>query len=328
MVYKHIFVRGNHRDDIFYDKVDMINAWNRIWLSAAATGVLVVAVVLLNNHFHLCICIPDDDSDSKISDFMHHLRMSLSSYFNRRYQVHGSLGQRRFGKADVVDITIDKGEDLRDLICYIHRNPTHHNVTPHFEKWQFNSFVYMAEYFDAESLVYAKAHVGKISAESYSIVQEQTQGQSGSLSSKSSNDCADVNSYIPHRVTLPRDWESNSVGMIIPPAELFPRKIIVSIFKDRYAFLMNHCRVTARESRNDECDERPLKKRPKRMRPSDSQIIGHVEAVMGIHIVMMEKNQKISALKMAKQRFPDATLKQLQRIFSVPCSTVSYWLRL
>lgn len=302
----HIFIRGNYRQDIFFDEVDRINAWNRLWLSAKATKTEIIAAQLLSNHFHLCIRVRGSKNDEShctkpggpaVSNFIHFLRMSLSLYFNRRHNVHGSLGSRRYGSAAVRTIDEDGGEDLRDLIRYIIRNVTHHKVTQNYKKWRYSTFGYVFDITDTN-----KTFTG-------SNIPDNLR-----------------KAYFPATCTIPEDWSILPNGMIIPPQSVFPRDYIEKIFFSKTFYLKACDTPTRRESAMEgEKNERLLEYR-QAYKTSDQQIIDFIGSHSLIPIVSMNSDQIKEAVKTIKKELPKVHLRQLSRIFHIPVSTIAFWL--
>jgi len=294
---KHIYIRGNYRQDLFYDKVDNINAWNRIWLSAKVAGVEILAVEILSNHIHICIRIRTAVGHLWVSEFIHHLRMSLSWYFNHRYDVHGSFGSRKYGCGKVEEITVDNGEDLKDLIRYIIRNVKHHGVTEEYQKWPFSTFRHVFGLFD-ESDIYQR-------------------------------DCIPNNllkAYLPASCKLPKNWTMTKEGMIVPPPDVFPRKDIETLFRDVRTYLKECNTATSREK---ECEgeeqERRLGCGTSSSRITDQEIIDFIGLRTSTPIVSMDRQQLVNQIHATHKAFPQVSLRQLSRIFQVPAGTIYYW---
>lgn len=303
----HLYIRGNYRQDIFFDLVDFVNAWNRIWLSAEAAFVEILAVQILSNHLHICLRFrppkghpnPKVLEDQWLSNFVHHLRMSLSYYFNRRYDVHGSLGSRRYGSALVIDIEEDGGEDLRDLIRYILRNVTHHKITEDYRNWRYSTF---------------KNIFGLADETSYLRGAEIPENL--------------LKAYIPHSRNVPRDWAMTPEGLIIPPEELFPRAELERLFGSREAYLEACDTPTRREFERDaERHERRLNSAERNDGAvKDQTIIDYITDKSLVPIVSMTREQRAFAVKTIKKAFPAASIRQLSRIFHTPSSTIVFWL--
>jgi len=301
---KHIFIRGNYRQDIFFDTIDFICAWNRIIISAFAVGVEILAIEILANHLHICIRYESDEVRSGtggpcLSKFMHYLRMSLSLYFNYRYKVHGSLGSRRYGSANVVDIDDDGGEDLRDLIRYIVRNVTHHGISANYREWKFGTFQFVFGIFDGSD-----CYVG-------SDIPDNLR-----------------KAYLPMKFIIPKNWAMTKSGMIVPPADVFPREDIEKLFISKSYYLKACDTPTVREREDQgEMHERKLGYvSSAAAKPTDQQLMDYIAERSLIPIVSMNRDQCITAIKTILRAYPKTTLAQLSRIFHTPKTTIQYWL--
>lgn len=300
----HLYIRGNYRQDIFFDKVDFINAWNRIWLSARATGVKIYACEILSNHFHTVVGGPrmrkkDGENCTKpgrpwLSNYVHHLRMSLSYYFNKRYDVHGSLGSRRYGSANVIAIEEDGGDDLRDLIRYINRNVKHHGISDNYQNWPYSTFNFV---FELSKSLKKNVRYGKDIPENLK------------------------KAYLPATCELPSNWGMTPEGLLIPPEGVFPHTEIEKLFGSLANYLKACDTRTIRESKS-EAHEEKLGRTPNRT--TDQQIINFIEERSLIPIVTMNKKQLALAAKAVQQAIPNVSIRQLSRILHLPASTLKY----
>lgn len=288
-VCKHLFLRGNFKTDMFFDKVDMINAWNRIWLSAADTGTIVVSAEILNDHLHINAILKDETGDS---EFMHHLRLSLTQYHNKRYCCHGTLGTRKFGRGLLKDL-----DDLKDCICYHIRNVLHHRITPDFMNYKYSTAKFV---FDLSGINPEDCYTRRTLPENL------------------------ARAYLPARVNLPYGWLMTKEGMIVPPKEVFRPDIIEALFNTKEEYLAALCIRTRREA-NDE--DEPLVQTRLDSRSADERVATFVHEHCGIAIPTMDSVQRMEAIHLAHNAFPKVSAQSLARIFSVPASTIKYWLK-
>ena len=110
----HITHQGNDRKAIFKDDADRHHFLKLLSLSLDTYNVTLHAFVLMSNHFHLLAETPLGN----LSEFMRHLNISYTSYFNRRHKRSGHLFQGRFKS-----FIIDKDAYLLQVSRYIHLNP-------------------------------------------------------------------------------------------------------------------------------------------------------------------------------------------------------------
>jgi REP-associated tyrosine transposase len=110
----HVTCRGNERRPIYRDRTDYQSFLGHLQNSLETYGVLLHAYVLMTNHFHLMIETPRGN----LSEFMRHLNVTYTGYFNRQHRRVGHLFQGRF-KA----ILVDGDSYLLELSRYVHLNP-------------------------------------------------------------------------------------------------------------------------------------------------------------------------------------------------------------
>lgn len=158
--YYHIYHRGLNSADLFFRNEDYSRFLNRYFyytIPAAET----LAYCLLKNHFHSLIYIrnikeqkqtferakysdPNDQFHGlsyrhfkpyRISWQFGHLFNSHTKYMNMKYNRSGKLFESRFKR-----IEIDSNLYLSHMICYIHRNPIHHNITDDYSSYRYSSY--------------------------------------------------------------------------------------------------------------------------------------------------------------------------------------------
>lgn len=110
----HVTCRGNEQRAIFRDEQDRVSFLDRLQLSLRDYQVQLHVYVLMDNHFHVVVETPQ----ANLSEFMRHLNVSYTGYFNRRHQRVGHLYQGRF-KA----IVVEADAYLLEVSRYVHLNP-------------------------------------------------------------------------------------------------------------------------------------------------------------------------------------------------------------
>lgn len=287
---QHLYLRGNFRQEMFFDKVDLINVWNRLWLSAKATGVIILSVVILNNHLHITAIFQSNEQRKR---FKKHFRMSITQYHNIRYQVHGTLGTRDFKHG------ILKGcEDLEDCICYHIRNILHHGISTDIMNYTFSTARYIFDLqLDSQKGIYTRENLPANLAKA----------------------------YLPIRVQLPKEWQMTREGLIVPPKEVFRRDMVETLFNgSREEYLEKLEQKTMREA--DDIDEPCTDTAPLRL-CKDQEIVEYVKRNCRIPIPSMNPNQKMEAIHQIIEEYPNVKRRLLSRIFSIPNSTLVYRLK-
>ena len=288
-MYQHLYLRGNFQQDMFFDKVDMINVWNRLWLSAYATGILILSAVILNNHFHITCIFHDEDQRTR---FKRHFRLSITQYHNRRYQVKGTLGTRTLKHADLKD-----KEDLKDCICYHIRNVLHHGITNNYLDYPYSTARYA---FDLA-----------------------TENQQGFYTSKTLPDNL-ARAYLPAREKLQKGWMMTREGLIVPPTTVFRADIVEKIFdgtREDYLEALTH--RTTREA-GDTGPEDGFHTDANDSRLYDEQLSEFVKENCRIPIPSMSEGQKMEAIYQILEQFPKANRRLLSRLFGIPPTTLDY----
>jgi putative transposase len=112
--YYHVGCRGNERREIFRDDQDRRAFLERVQRSLEIYGVRLHGYVLMTNHFHMVVQTPK----ANLSEFMRHLNVSYTGYYNRRHQRVGHLFQGRFRA-----IVVEADSYLLELSRYVHLNP-------------------------------------------------------------------------------------------------------------------------------------------------------------------------------------------------------------
>lgn len=289
---KHLYLRGNFQQDMFYDKVDMINVWNRLWLSAKATGVQIASAVILNNHLHLSVIYLNDE---QLASFKHHFRLSITQYHNKRYSVRGTLGTRTFKHAPLID-----ADDIKDCVCYHLRNVLHHGITGNYLDYPFSTvrFVfdlsgeYQQGYYTQETLPENLSHA-----------------------------------FLPARELLPKGWMMSRDGMIVPPAGVFRPDLVEALFgNSRETYLKTLTQCTTRES-SDHDEPCTHASDSRNVQSLDEKVLEFIKGNFRIHVRSMSLWQKMIAIVKVREEFPNISYKTLERIFGIPATTIRYRIR-
>lgn len=138
--YFHIYNRGTSKQKIFIDESDKVRFKNLLYLCNGEKSFAykdlserviseysykkgnnlleICSWVLMNNHFHILVFIPENISADNISKFLGKLSSAYLKYFNVKYARTGNLFEGRFKSILVEDDTY-----LKYLYSYIHLNP-------------------------------------------------------------------------------------------------------------------------------------------------------------------------------------------------------------
>ncbi|RZJ72030.1 transposase [Flavobacterium sp.] len=116
--YYHLFNRGINRTDIFANDENK-SYFLKLFKKYLSYKCEVFAYCLMNTHFHFAVKIIDESDrvTQALSNFFNAYAKAFNKYTNRS----GSLFEKHFKRLELTS------EDyLRNLIVYIHRNPTNH----------------------------------------------------------------------------------------------------------------------------------------------------------------------------------------------------------
>lgn len=131
----HVMLRGNDRQDIFYDDQDYIKFLKLMKITKEKYQCEIYEYCLMANHTHIIIF----DSKDVLSKIMQSLAISYSLYFAKKYKKEGHLFQGRFSSKSV-----ETREYLCTLCRYIHQNPLKANIarTEDYKWSSYNEFLF------------------------------------------------------------------------------------------------------------------------------------------------------------------------------------------
>ena len=110
----HVILRGNARQDIFYDDADRYRFYLLLQEGIERYGYRVHAFCLMTNHVHLAMQV----GDVPLSSGMQNLSFRYTRWANWRQKRSGHLFQGRYRA-----LLVDADEYLLTLTRYIHLNP-------------------------------------------------------------------------------------------------------------------------------------------------------------------------------------------------------------
>jgi len=111
----YITSRGDHNGDIFKDEEDYSFYMELLGRYKRQYGFKLFSFVLLSNHLHLLIELPEGVT---LSGIMHDLNSNYTKFFNRKYSRQGHLFQERYRM-----VLIEKEPRLPLMTAYMHKNP-------------------------------------------------------------------------------------------------------------------------------------------------------------------------------------------------------------
>lgn len=126
----HIIIRGNNRQNIFYDDNDRKIFISLLKKYTDQLNISVYAYCLMNNHVHLLI----GKGNFLMSKLMLKLNTSYVRRFNIKYERTGHLFQGRY-----LSMPIENEVSFKKVIRYIIRNPQKAGISK-YDEYEWSSF--------------------------------------------------------------------------------------------------------------------------------------------------------------------------------------------
>ena len=114
--YYHVCSDGNFASVIFHNSDDFRAAMNRVACCSLRLRVVILAFVLMDNHFHFIIRAPSEDDAYR---FAHEFKRLTGLFLTEKYHLPNSLK-----KLPVKVLPILDEDGLRTKLCYVLKNPT------------------------------------------------------------------------------------------------------------------------------------------------------------------------------------------------------------
>jgi putative transposase len=129
----HITSRGNELKDVFKSQKDREKFLSYFDSATLRYGAVIHVYCMMGNHYHILMETPEGN----LSQIMHHINASYTTYFNVKRQRAGHLFQGRY-KA----IVVDADEYAKELSRYIHLNPVRAGLVDNPGKYSWSSYSY------------------------------------------------------------------------------------------------------------------------------------------------------------------------------------------
>jgi putative transposase len=131
--YHHIYARGNNRQNIFCDGIDMMEVFRLLTMIHNEAPISICAYCIMTNHYHLLL----KTEEISISKVMGIFNKRYTDYFNQKYRHVGHVFQQRFNSSPILS-----PQDLLQVSKYIHRNPisTKKPMVAHMEDYPYCSY--------------------------------------------------------------------------------------------------------------------------------------------------------------------------------------------
>ncbi len=139
--YYHLFNRGNNKLNIFFEEGNYLYFLDLV-KKHLNPNIDVLAYCLLKNHFHFVIRIKDEDLPHAYKSGKKKLHQPFSNLFNaytkainKKYNRTGSLFQEHLKRKE-----ISTEDYLKQVIAYVHMNPSSHGIAKSFENYPHSSY--------------------------------------------------------------------------------------------------------------------------------------------------------------------------------------------
>ena len=136
--YYHICSDGNYSLVLFQDEEDFKAAMNRVAVCVLKTGIIIIAFVLMDNHFHFEVKACSSEQ--------------CTSFINEFKRLTGQYNQRKYGDRNSLDslpiqiIPLTTEDYVRTLLCYIIKNPTKARVEMFYDyRWGTGNLYFRTE---------------------------------------------------------------------------------------------------------------------------------------------------------------------------------------
>lgn len=131
--YYHIYYKAVTNNLLFYSDENYRYFLNR-YKHFLKDVINTYTFCLLPNHFHFLI-MPIIDDTSMVSKQFQKLFLSYSMALNKQRNRKGNLFQKNFKRK-----IISGKENLKNLVYYIHMNPSHHMINIDYKKYPYSSY--------------------------------------------------------------------------------------------------------------------------------------------------------------------------------------------
>ena len=116
-MWQHVFSRSVEETELYRDDDDREYFLRILAEVSAKFDVELNAWILMGNHFHLFLHLPDGN----MAGFMQQLKSRYAMGYNRKYERRGAVFSERYGSRQTGNLT-DLDADAANLSRYIHRN--------------------------------------------------------------------------------------------------------------------------------------------------------------------------------------------------------------
>ena len=282
MGYYHICSDGNCASVLFETEADFKAAMNRVAICAACFPVIIVAFVLMGNHFHFVVrCESEEDCRRFIAEFR---RLTC------RYNGGIDCDESNLSDIEVKIIPVNDPEYLKTLICYVLKNPTKARLDMFYSYPWGSGDVYFKSKMSYKHLVYTR--VGD-----YTIDTARKQFNT--------------------RRQLPAEWIVCD-GVILPRNYIAVREV-EELYKTPFSFMYFLSLNNDKAIEDDMGEWTSLKMNDYELREARDELLYSTFGKSRIRD--MSAQERVRLAKMLKQKY-HCSKKQLARIVQLPFATI------
>ena len=129
----HIYNRGCNEELIFFEEKNYKYLIRKMIHNYKKYEVNIIAFCLMPNHYHLLL---KQETGGSISDFLKSTFTSYVTAINNQENISGSLFE-----SDPKFIQIEKTDELKYLIWYIHNNPIKAGLVKRIADWKHSNYL-------------------------------------------------------------------------------------------------------------------------------------------------------------------------------------------
>lgn len=127
----HVMTRGNRKSTIFHDDDDRWCFFNIVDRAVAAYDLLILAVCLMGNHYHIVL----ETTGRNLSEAIQFINGGFAQQSNRRHRQTGHVFEGRF-----CSLVIQRETYLMRAARYVVRNPVRAGLVAEPAAWQWSSY--------------------------------------------------------------------------------------------------------------------------------------------------------------------------------------------
>ena len=134
LLYYHVYQRSKDKREVFKKTNDALVFISILSIKAKKFGVSIPALCLMDNHIHILVGVPEEDT---LNSFVSETISLFTRRYNKEHIREGSLFKRPFGSA-----LKNSDKYVRNCISYIYNNPVEAKKCRKIEDYVWNLIAY------------------------------------------------------------------------------------------------------------------------------------------------------------------------------------------